>query len=110
MARSPGPALPPQRAIKRTLVGEVRSPPAGGLWQEDKTTDVLGQKWRTGRGQRQRGGTSLCANAGEEESENFWMHVSPLPSERADLLDQPIFAGEPCPYWQAEEAQLPPCR
>lgn len=42
--------------------------------------------------------------------ENFWMHDSPLPSERTDLLNQHSSAGELCLYWQAGEAQLPPLR
>lgn len=35
---------------------------------EDEPTDVLGQRWRTRRGQRQKEETPSCTNAGEVES------------------------------------------
>lgn len=66
----------------------------------DKQTDVLGQRWRTRRGQKQKGGPPLVLMLEKwSQLENFCMHVSPLPSEKTDWLDQHSISGELCPYW-----------
>ena len=104
MATSLGPALPPQKAIKCTSAGEVRSPPAGGLWQRmsqqmcwDRGGELEGVRGRKG------GLPPALMLEKWSQFENFWMHVPP-PTLRKDTFAK---SAELCPYWQAGEAQLP---
>lgn len=71
---------------------------------EDKLADVLGQRWRTRRGQRQKGGIVLMLD-GEVESEllDTWFRS-------ALRKDRFAKSAQLCPCWQAGEAQIPPHR